>query len=77
MDKPLAFDLDSLAVDVFELVDTGMTVESLTGGHAMTEVAASCRCSCCCWVADAISCSGSCPAESGLSISYQDEVGAR
>jgi hypothetical protein len=69
MEKSLAYDLDSLAVDVFELTDAGMSVESLTGGHAMTELAASCRCSCCCWV-DAISCSGSCPVESALSVSY-------
>jgi hypothetical protein len=60
VEKSLAFDLDSLAVDVFELTDSGMAVESLTGGHAMTELAASCRCSCCCWVDSAISCSGSC-----------------
>jgi hypothetical protein len=73
LEKTLAYDLDSLAVDVFELVDSGMTVESLTGGHAMTEVAASCRCSCCCWFDAAISCSGSCPVEMGLSVSYASD----
>jgi Thiopeptide-type bacteriocin precursor len=68
LEKSLAYDLDSLAVDVFELVDTGMTVESLTGGHGMTELAASSHCYCSCWQqssADApvppILCSGSCP----------------
>ena len=76
MAKPLAYDLDSLAVDVFEFEDSGMTVESLTGGHAMTEVAASCRCSCCCWVVDElVSCSGSCPVEAGLSIAYPSGSG--
>jgi hypothetical protein len=74
LEKSLAYDLDSLAVDVFELTDAGMSVESLTGGHAMTELAASCRCSCCCWV-DAISCSGSCPVEEALSVSYTGASG--
>jgi hypothetical protein len=58
--KSLAYELDSLAVDVFELTDTGLTVESLTGGHGMTELAASSHCIC--WAApEFILCSGSCP----------------
>jgi hypothetical protein len=53
MGDSLAYDLESLAVDVFEITASGLTVESLTGGHAMTEVAASicaklCSSSCCC-----------------------------
>jgi hypothetical protein len=54
VDNSLAYDLESLAVDVFEITASGLTVESLTGGHAMTEVAASicttrlCSSSCCC-----------------------------
>jgi thiazolylpeptide-type bacteriocin precursor len=48
----LDFDLEDLAVDVFEIDDSGLAVESLTGGHGMTEVAASCSSlcssSCCC-----------------------------
>jgi|GEM_PF-585872 len=54
MTNNLAFDLDSLAVDVFTLADGDVIVESLTGAHAMPELAASTRCS--------ISslCSGSC-----------------
>ena len=64
MENSLAYDLDSLAVDVFELTETGMSVESLTGGHGMTELAASSHCICSCWQASsnrAIPCSGSCP----------------
>lgn len=54
MSNSLAYDLESLAVDVFEITASGLTVESLSGGHAMTEVAASictprlCSSSCCC-----------------------------
>ena len=44
MDNDLAFDLDSLAVDVFSLTETATAVESLTGAHAITETAASCPC---------------------------------
>jgi hypothetical protein len=40
----LNYDLDGLAVDVFELTDTDVTVQSLTGAHGMTEVSASCSC---------------------------------
>lgn len=42
MSDRLAYDLDSLAVDVFRLVDSAGTVESLTGAHGITELAASC-----------------------------------
>jgi hypothetical protein len=38
-----SFHLDDLPVDVFD-VDGGLTVESLTGGHGMTETGASCLC---------------------------------
>jgi hypothetical protein len=47
----LSYDLDSLAVDVFSLTET-TSVESLTGAHGMTELAASCPCT---W-----ECGGSC-----------------
>lgn len=47
-----AYDLDSLAVDVFTMDEAGAVVESLTGTHAMTELAASCPCT---W-----ECGGSC-----------------
>ena len=50
VDKRVAFDLDELPMDVFELTENGFTVESLTAGHGMTEVGASCNCFCyiCC-----------------------------
>jgi hypothetical protein len=38
---PLMF--DDLSVDVFEVAGCGLTVESLTGGHGMTETGASCQ----------------------------------
>ncbi|ADG87276.1 hypothetical protein TBS_27130 [Thermobispora bispora] len=43
-------DLNDLPMDVFELADSGVAVESLTAGHGMTEVGASCNCFCyiCC-----------------------------
>ena len=41
----VSLDLDDLPMDVFELADHGLAVESLTAGHGMTEMAASC-CSC-------------------------------
>jgi hypothetical protein len=44
MEDQLSFDLDGLAVDVFSLSENEAVVESLTGAHAMTEVAASCSC---------------------------------
>lgn len=40
------FNLDDLPVEVFE-IDGGLSVESLTGGHGMPEMGASCTCSCC------------------------------
>jgi hypothetical protein len=43
-----SFLLDDLPVDVFD-VGGGLTVESLTGGHGMTEAGASCgACTCPC-----------------------------
>ncbi|MER7505595.1 thiomuracin/GE37468 family thiazolyl RiPP peptide [Nonomuraea pusilla] len=43
-------DLSDLPMDVFEMADSGMEVESLTAGHGMPEVGASCNCVCgfCC-----------------------------
>lgn len=43
--EKLDFDLENLPIDVFDLVDSGLTVESLTAGHGMPETGASC---CCC-----------------------------
>lgn len=42
--------LDDLPMDVFELAEGGAAVESLTAGHGMPEVGASCNCFCyiCC-----------------------------
>ncbi len=37
----LAFDLNSVPMDVFDLSDSGLRVESLTAGHGMVEGAAS------------------------------------
>jgi hypothetical protein len=44
------FQLDDLPVDVFDVDGGGLTVESLTGGHGMTETGASgvCNCPCLC-----------------------------
>lgn len=45
-DSPLDLDVDSLPTDVFELVSSGLEVESLAAGHGMAENAAStCFCS--------------------------------
>ena len=52
MGNNLAYDLDSLAVDVFAVTGGNAVVESLTGAHAMTELSASCPCT---W-----ECGGSC-----------------
>jgi hypothetical protein len=52
--KQFALDLAELPMDVFELADSGHTVESLTAGHGMAELDASC-CLCSIW------CSCSCP----------------
>jgi hypothetical protein len=38
----LNLQLDDLPMDVFEIGGAGFTVESLTGGHGMTEAGASC-----------------------------------
>lgn len=46
IDNRLDLDVDSLPTDVFELVSSGLEVESLTAGHAMAENSAStCFCS--------------------------------
>jgi thiazolylpeptide-type bacteriocin precursor len=37
-----ASDLNDLPVDVFELADQGLEVESLTAGHGIAKMAASC-----------------------------------
>nr|QEO73578.1 hypothetical protein [uncultured bacterium] len=42
----VAFDLGNLPVDVFDVVDSGLTVESLTAGHGMAENGASCAVGC-------------------------------
>jgi len=42
MQNELSYDLDSLAADVFSLTEENSVVESLTGAHGMTELAASC-----------------------------------
>jgi hypothetical protein len=36
-DEPATLDLNDLPMDVFELADRGLTVESLTAGHGMTK----------------------------------------
>ena len=51
VDQSVALDLDDLPVDVFELANRGLEVESLTAGHGTTKMATSfgsCICSCCC-----------------------------
>jgi hypothetical protein len=46
IDSRLDLDIDSLPMDVFELVSSGLEVETLTAGHGMAENAAStCFCS--------------------------------
>ena len=40
-DKRITIKLDDLPTDVFELTSSGLTVESLTAGHGMTEVGTS------------------------------------
>ena len=47
----LELDLEELPLDVFELAELGLTLESLTAGHGMPDDAASaytnfCLCSC-------------------------------
>jgi len=41
--KAIDFDVDSLPLDVFELAESGLEVESLTAGHGIPENAASQR----------------------------------
>lgn len=48
--QKLDFDLADLPMDVFDLADSGLTVQSLTAGHGMPEYGASdssSACSCC------------------------------
>lgn len=49
-DEGPGLNLDDLPMDVFELAEGGGAVESLTAGHGMPEVGASCNCFCyiCC-----------------------------
>jgi hypothetical protein len=50
VDTRVALNLDDLPMDVFELADHGLLVESLTAEHGTTKMAASwgpCFCSCC------------------------------
>ncbi len=44
--EKLGFDLNGIPVDVFDLADSGLTVETLTAGHGMIENGASNSCSC-------------------------------
>ncbi|MER6806339.1 MULTISPECIES: thiomuracin/GE37468 family thiazolyl RiPP peptide [Streptomyces] len=37
----IEFDLDDIPADVFDLADSGLTVESLTAGHGLVENGAS------------------------------------
>lgn len=50
VDQKVALGLDDLPMDVFELANEGLVVESLTAGHGTTQMATSfgsCICSCC------------------------------
>jgi hypothetical protein len=47
VDQMVALDLDDLPIDLFELADQGLTVESLTAGHGTTEMVTLCSCCCC------------------------------
>jgi len=48
VEQRVALDLEDLPMDVFELASQGLVVESLTAGHGLTAMAASCsNCSCC------------------------------
>jgi hypothetical protein len=44
--KKLSFDLHDLPVDVFDVADAGLRVETLTAGHGMPELGGSNYCSC-------------------------------
>jgi len=53
VDTRVALDLDDLPMDVFELTEQGLAVESLSTGHGMHPVTVSAcspcsACSCCC-----------------------------
>jgi hypothetical protein len=53
VDQRIALDLDDLPIDVFELANQGLAVESLTTGHGITKMTASLcpvatSCCCCC-----------------------------
>ena len=61
IDKRLASELNGLPMDVFELAEHGLEVESLTAGHGMTEVGASCGVhSCSTYTSSSSSCPGCC-----------------
>jgi hypothetical protein len=42
IDLRVALDVDDLPMDVFELADQGLEVESLTASHGTTKMAACC-----------------------------------
>jgi hypothetical protein len=49
--QPAKINIEDLPVDIFEVADIGLSSRSLTTGHGMTEVGASCTgkiypCSC-------------------------------
>ncbi|RLK59477.1 thiomuracin/GE37468 family thiazolyl RiPP peptide [Actinokineospora cianjurensis] len=54
----LDFDLENLPMDVFDLGQNGLTIESLTSGHGMVENGASVPCPSVCSTST-ISCSSS------------------
>jgi hypothetical protein len=58
VDQRVAVDLDNLPIDVFELADQGLEVESLTAGHGITKMAASGPDGSCCIVCFCCCCSG-------------------
>jgi hypothetical protein len=46
--KDLDFDLESLPMDVYDLAEEGVTIDSLSAGHGIAENGASCcTCGCC------------------------------
>jgi hypothetical protein len=50
VDQRVALDLDDLPMDIFELTNQGLEVESLNPGHGINQNGTSCgvACSCCC-----------------------------
>ena len=42
IDMRVAFELDDLSLDDFEMTDYGLEVESLTTGHGMPDMGGSC-----------------------------------